>query len=576
MSKLRRLTRRKLALGLFLLVAGWLAISAWQLLQVRDDLEDGGDALVAARRDSTVETLLDPSTTDALDDARSRFEAARGGLRGPLVAPLRLLPVVGRQIRAADRVESTARAAIGIAEDSIADLRELRDRGTAKGEARVELVRDLNQVVVEARGRLSTLDPGSPDALVRSLHDAVVDLTEERDEAVAGLDRATRTTAAVADLLDGPGEYLLFGSNNAEMRAGSGMFLSAAPLSVRDGSLVLGEVRPVETLVLPSGSVEVDGDLDRNWPWLDTGRDPRQLGLTPDFPQSASVARRWWRKVPGGGEVDGVISVDVAAVRELLRVVGPVEVDGIRYDEKTVAGELLRRQYRRAGEGPAGTIERRDRLGEVARAVFAEVESGGWKFDEMASALVELARRRHLLVWSADPAVQRTWVEVGVGGAIVPDTLSVDLLNRGGTKLDPFVRTTTDVTTEGGRLAIDFRVRNDAPEKGTRYQLGPNAEGLVAGEYKGIVVVNLPAGSTDVTVAGAREILRSVDGPTVVVAAELRLKRGEQAEIRVGARLDGEVRRLVLEPAARMPGTRWTVDGRSFEVDRRRSVNVER
>ena len=32
------------------------------------------------------------------------------------------------------------------------------------------------------------------------------------------------------------------------------------------------------------------GDLAANWPWIDAGRDLRNVGLTADFPQSAALA----------------------------------------------------------------------------------------------------------------------------------------------------------------------------------------------------------------------------------------------------------------------------------------------
>lgn len=573
-SRLRRLSKRRIVLLLVLGVLGWLAIGVWQLLGARDALQDGADALQSVRRGATVETLLEPSTTDRLDAAEDRFESARDRLRSPLVTPLRALPVVGRHVRAADRVEVTAREATEIAGDGVEDLRELEARGSVKGSARVDLVRDLGSVLTSVRTRLAELDPGSSDALVRSLHDAIDDLRAERDDAVVGLDRARRTTDAVASLLEGPGTYLVLGANNAEMRADSGMFLTAAPLAISDGTLVLGEVRSVVDLVQPEGSVPVEGDLARNWPWLDPGRDPRQLGLTPDFPQSAAVAREWWARVPGGGEVDGVLSVDVGAVRELLRVVGPVEVDGVRYEADTVAAELLRRQYRRAGDDSGATEARRDRLGDVARAVFEKVESGGWEVDGLASTLVELVQRRHLIVWSADADVQTTWQDVGAGGALEDDSLSVALLNRGGEKLDPYLTVEAEVTTVDGAVTIETTITNDAPADGPRYQIGPNAPGLEAGDHRGILVVNLPAGTTAIELTGGSEILRSTDGPTEVVAAELVVARGETVTVRVDARLADGVDRLVIEPSARLPGTRWIVDGRAFEVDRRRSVSV--
>src|SRR5690606_27604747 len=111
-------------------------------------------------------------------------------------------------------------------------------------------------------------------------------------ESAAGDLEAAST--ALAGVLEGPAPYLLLGANNAEMRNGGGMFLSAAELSFDDGALALGDVSPTAELVLPAGAVPVDGDLAGNWPWLDPGRDLRNLGLSADFPQSAEVAVRTW------------------------------------------------------------------------------------------------------------------------------------------------------------------------------------------------------------------------------------------------------------------------------------------
>ncbi|MBX3315176.1 MAG: DUF4012 domain-containing protein [Actinobacteria bacterium] len=574
-SMIRRRPRRRTVVLLVIAgILGWLALGAWQLLGARDQLRSGADELQAARRGATVETLLEPSTNAELDRAEQRFDSARDKLRSPFVTPLRILPVVGRQIRAADRIEVSARTAADIASDAVADLRVLKERGAGAGSQRVELVRDLGEVIGRTRDRLADVDPGSSDALVRSLHDAIDDLNAERDDSIVGLDRAERTTDAVADMLEGPGTYLLLGANNAEMQAGSGMFLSVAPIDIEGGRLALGDVRPSADLVLPEGAVPVTGDLAENWPWLDPGRDVRQMALTADFPQSAALARDWWEEVPGGGAVDGVIAIDVIAVRDLLGVVGPVEVDGVRYDYETAVGELLRGQYERAGDDADAIDLRRDRLGDVARGVFAKIEDGGWEVDRLASALVELVQRRHLMVWSTDAAAESAWREVDADGALGSDSLSVALINRSGTKLDPFVEVAADVTTQGGVLDLTYIVRNDAPRRGPRYQIGPNADDLVAGDHRAIVLVNVPDGSTDLTVEGARTFMRGRDGPTEVIAAEVTVSRGEQIEVHVSARLPDGLDRLVVEPTARLPETVWTVDGESLEADRRRTVPV--
>ena len=278
--------------------------------------------------------------------------------------------------------------------------------------------------------------------------------------------------------------------------------------------------------------------------------------------------------MPRGGDVDGVIAIDVIAIRDLLRVVGPVEVDGVRYEYDNAVGELLRGQYERAGDDADANDLRRDRLGDVARAVFAEIEEGGWEVDRLASAMVDLVQGRHLMLWSSDGAAEDAWNEVGASGALGTDSFSVALLNRSGTKLDPFVEVTADLTTGGGVLDLTYTIHNDAPRNGPKYQVGPNDEDLDAGDHRAIVLVNVPAGSTDLTIDGARTFMRGRDGPTEVIAAEITVARGEEAEVHVRATLPDGLDHLVIEPSARVPETAWVVDGETVEWDRRRTVKI--
>lgn len=539
-------------------------------------MESGRAGLEGVRAGATPSTLFDPQTGRALDRAGVQFSRARARLRNPVLAPLRVVPVVGRHVRAGDRVVSTSRGATGLASRAVADLQDLGDRPLSAGPERISVLDDLAAVVARTEIGLARLDPGSPDALVGPLGDAVARLRAERDDSRQSLQRAERAIRAVTQVLEGPAPYLLLGANNAEMRAGSGMFLSAATLSFDQGRLKLGDVRPTQEIVLAAGAVPVSGDLADNWPWLDAGRDFRNMALTADFPQSAALAAANWAQVPGGSSVGGVLVVDVDAVRGLLRVVGPVEVGGVRYSADSVRNELLRQQYRRFGDS---RDQRRDQLGEVAKAVLARIEAGDFKIDALATALIDAVQRRNLLVWSADQPVQAAWADTGADGRLRDDSVSVALLNRGAEKLDSFLDTRATLVSRrqsGGRISLDltYRISNRAPTSGPRYLVGPNIVGLVAGEHRGIVVVNLPAGTTDVRIDGAEQILAGADGPTVVVAGALGLLSGETKDVRVTAVLPADLRTVVVEPSARISRTRWTIDGAAFDIDRRRSVDL--
>jgi hypothetical protein len=578
MVSLRRHRRAVVVVGV---VAAWLAACGWLLLDAGRALDAGHDQLDAARDGATAASLLDPATATRLDRARGHFGTARDRLRSPVLTPLRVVPVVGRHIRAADRVVATADGATAVARDGVDRLGELAAEPVDAGPARLDLLGRLADLLAQTRAGLDALDPGSSDALVTPLAEAVREVAAGRDDSVAGLSRAERVTRALGQVLTGPAPYLLLGANNGEMRAGSGMFLSASVVRFDQGRLALGDVRPTQELVLPAGSVAVSEDLAANWPWLDPGRDFRNLGLTADFPQSASAAAAMWAQVPGGEPVGGVLAVDVDALRALLRVVGPVEVDGVTYDADTVRGELLRGQYQRFGDGRAGREQRRDALGAVARAVFERIEAGGWELDAMATALTDAVQGRHLLVWSTDVDDRAAWAAVGADGHLTDQTVSVALVNRGANKLDSHVDTTLEVGTDPGsdgrrRVTLTYTIVNGSPTDGPRYVVGPNIGGMAAGEYRGIVVVNVPPGCSDVRMTGVRPTLAGADGPTSVVGGEVVVAPGSTAEVVVTLTLPRGLDRLTLEPSARIPRTRLVLGGHEPTVDRRRTVDLSR
>ncbi len=573
------LRRHRRAVVVVVVLVAWIGAGAWLLRDAGRALEAGHDELDAARDGATAASLLDPETAVRLDRARDHFATARARLRSPVLSPLRVVPVVGRHIRAADRVVATADGATALAQDGVDRLGALTERPVDTGPGRLEVLGRLADLMGETRRGMAALDPGSPDALITPLAEAVTEVAAERDDSVAGLDRAEHATRTLADVLAGPTPYLLLGANNGEMRAGSGMFLSASVVRFDQGGLALGEVRPTQELVLPAGSVAVSDDLATNWPWLDPGRDFRNLGLTPDFPQSAAAAAEMWTKVPGGEPVGGVISVDVDALRALLRVVGPVTVDGVTYDADTVRGELLRGQYSRFGDGRDERDQRRDALGTVARAVFERIEAGEWELDEMATALTGAVQGRHLLVWSTDPDDRAAWAAVGADGHLTDRSLSVALVNRGANKLDSHVDTALVVETEPAsdgrrRLTLTYTVANGSPVDGPRYVVGPNIEGMAAGEYRGIVVVNVPPGSTDLRITGVRPTLAGVDGPTSVLGGEVVLAPGATTEVVVTLTLPRGLDGITLEPSARIPRTRLVLGHREPTVDRRRGIDL--
>ncbi|MCU1355213.1 MAG: hypothetical protein JWM89_631 [Acidimicrobiales bacterium] len=568
--------RRKALTAGGVLVGIWLVVVGYLLVDASLALGDGAGSLRSVRRRATVSALVDPSTRDDVVAARGRFSHASSRLDNPLLGPLRLVPVVSRHLAAARRLAHASRDGASVADRSLSELGDLVEQPHSTGAQRIALLRDLGALARRASSRLERIDVGTDRSLVSSLGDAVGELSSQRDEASQGARRLDVVSRTLADILDGPEPYLLLGANNAEMRNDGGMFLSAATLGLDHGSLHLGTVRPTADTVLPAGSIAVPAELARNWSFLDAGRDLRNLGLTADFPQSARLAVANWAQVPGGARTAGVIVVDVDAIRSLLRVVGPVTAGGTRYTADNVREQLLREQYRRfAGD----RAERRDQLGQVARVIFDRLQHGQWDVAELATQLSDAVQGRHLMVWSSDPKAERAWRSVGADGHLTDRSLSVALLNRGAEKLDSWIRTRADVRgapdrSGRTRLTVTYRVTNGAPATGPAYLVGPNVTGLSAGDHRGFVVVHLPAGSSEITMTGARQFLAGHDGPTEVVGGDLVVRRGATATVTVTALLPSGRHDLVIEPSARIQHTEWVVEGHAYDLDRRRTVAV--
>ena len=185
-----------------------------------------------------------------------------------------------------------------------------------------------------------------------------------------------------------------------------------------------------------------------------------------------------WPHTAGGHEVKGVIAVDVRGLAGLLRVTGPVEVDGVTYTADTIEQQLLQDQYVAFDTA----AERRDRLGEVAAAVFDSLERSRWPVDVLADEIWRAVVLRHLIVWSKDPKEAEAWRLAGADGSLDARSLAVSVINRGANKLDQFLATTSTVSTRrlpDGRtkVSIAIRLENQTPDGQPTYVAGPNGAG---------------------------------------------------------------------------------------------------
>jgi hypothetical protein len=501
-----------------------------------------------------------------LGAAGSEFARARSLLDSPLMGPLDILPVLGRQLRSVQDLAGAAARVSDIGATAVTEARSVLEAPHRLGPDRITALERLAALGRRTGASLAAIDTGPSEALIGPVAAKHDDFVRQLTQARSTLTRATAVATAVAHILQGPSRYLILMGNNAEMRAGSGAFLEAGILTFSGGEIHLSDVIPTGDIPAPRGTVPVAGDLESNWGWLLPGVDWRNLGLTPQFDVNGPLAARMWQAVTGQS-VDGVIAVDVETLDQLLEVTGPVTLsDGTSLDAANAVSYLTHDQY--AGLTDTGGSEvREDRLGALASATLSALEDESLDLKSLADAMTSATAGRHLLLWSTVPATEEAWVAGGVAGRLQSDSALVAIVNRGGNKLDQYLSVTNDlqIQPESGyrRAQLVITLRNTTPPGQSQFIAGPYPGlGTAYGEYVGVVAVNLPAAASDLDLGvGAPIYARAAEGPAWLLATPVDVKAGASAQVVLTFHLPRGSGSMTIVPAARLTPETWSYQG---------------
>jgi hypothetical protein len=355
------------------------------------------------------------------------------------------------------------------------------------------------------------------------------------------------------------------------MRGTGGMPLQAGTVTFDAGDIAPGQFRPTSQLVLPA-SVPIPGPMEALYGWLAPGRDWRNTGSSANFPEVAPVYRSM-AAAAGMGDVDGVVQMDVVALADVLRVVGPVEAEGIRYDANNVERLVLHDLY--AKYRPSTTTERHEALGQLALATVEAMKERPWQPTGMIAALGRAAAGRHVMLWSDVPAEAATWHRIGADGSLRPNGLLVAVQNHTGNKLDYFLDPSADISVsrndKRSRVVVRMRVGNRVPAGEVPYVAG-NKQGLPFGTYRGVVTAFLPGNAFDVRATGGSVVAVGEDVPARVLGVRLDIEPGRTREVRLEFSLPPGERQLELLPSGRASPTKVRFGDATGSDDRPRTL----
>ena len=240
-----------------------------------------------------------------------------------------------------------------------------------------------------------------------------------RDEGLDGLESVGRDLDAFAPLADampgllgahGQRDYLIAILNPAEQLYSGGTPLTFTPMSVRDGRIEMGVPQDTAT----HGAAFVP----RYWPKVDGNpfhRGRLRIGtatFAPDWSVSGEEALRAWRSLRSK-QMDGLIAIDVMALRDLVATTGPLDVP--------FYGEVNADNFVQTLIGSYDSIPDyrvRHQINQALVPIFRDRLFRTGQFVEKFQALKDNADARHFAVYLSDAAEQEAFAAVGLTGEL--------------------------------------------------------------------------------------------------------------------------------------------------------------
>ena len=552
--------RGRVLLLVLLAVTIWAVVVVVLLWSAREELA-AAEALLPEAQAAVADADAD-AATPLLREADQHLRSADRSLGNPLVAPARLLPVLGRDLRAVAAVAGGGAQLTMAALEVVETLEELPDGlaslapegGTFPVERIAALapgLRELETAAHDAAARLSDTEPSGLVGQVADAHGRMAEL-------LTPLPEQATTAAGLAEHLpaflgaEGPRTYVIGASTPGALGGTGGFIGAAATARMHDGHLDIGSFRATNDLrVLPGDELPppVEEDAERWSRYGGTG-DWLTLNRSPHFPASAEAMTRHWEATVGDA-ADGLIVVDPFALEALLELSGgeaAVPGTDVALEADSVVSYVANEAY---GDFDSHD-ERKEVLGDVASAVLQRFLVGdvGLAPEEAITSLGGLARAGHLRIYSVETEVQEAFSRAGLTGEI-PETSGdlVQVVGNSGTasKVDYYGRrwlehdvTLLDDGATHNELLV--RIANEAPTDGQPgHVIGPNNPRLDAGENLLDVSVVLAPDSRFVDVPAAEPDLPAFEETEVghpVHDGWVLLASGEEVERRYVWRTD--------------------------------------
>ncbi|TFC89888.1 DUF4012 domain-containing protein [Cryobacterium sp. TMT4-31] len=404
---------------------GWLASRA---LTVKTELEAAQSLVGTLKTQAAAMDFVGVgATSTALSAATSK---AVDQTDDPVWRAAESIPFAGVNLTA---VRELAEAIDVVAQDAVAPIATVASNLSAAslkpvdGRIDLEPIVDLNAALIAASTALDSaaVSVGNIelDGTIGQVEEAGTTLGTLLDGAATTVSDVSSISSVVPDMLgaSGPRSYILLFQNLAETTALGGTAAALTEITIDAGQISIARQASSQTFLRDDSLPVLAGD-----PKLAALYSPliyTRLNLAtsrPDFPTAAQITQAFWQRDVGGA-VDGVISVDPAALSYMLGATGPVTMStgDVLSKENAVALLLNEIYFRYQGrDGP----DRTDAFfAEAARTMFGAVTNSQAEPQAMLSAVSQGVNEHRIMAWSSHPEEQKILEGTTLAG-ILPTT----------------------------------------------------------------------------------------------------------------------------------------------------------
>lgn len=431
---------KKAILGvlLFILIIAVL-LGIWGAINIKHAKSLYNEALAAKQSFTYAQVAVGnqdfPQAQKDLAEARGHFENAQDGLGR--FAVYKTIPGVAKQIKA---IENVIGAGINLSNGMI-ELSELGESvfavieedgkevsiGDISPEKKREMLKTLSESQVQLQAVKSEIELAvllieeiPDDGLLKQVKSAIEPVKQQLPLLEAVVNQVVPLAQTLPTIAGYPKEktYLFLLQNNRELRPTGGFIGTYGILKLDSGEISQFDTDNIYNLDNPAADYVTEPSpapiaahtSTKNWLM-------RNINWSPDFPTTAAKAEdKYFEELGLSKEtsaiavdsVDGVIAITPTFIESLLRLTGPLTVDGLTFNEENLFETLEHEVEFAYYEKGIDDADRKEIIGDLSSRLMDELFAlEKSQFPQLWETFVDNVDQKQILIYVDDPITQQ-------------------------------------------------------------------------------------------------------------------------------------------------------------------------